>query len=76
MTIAIVMIAITTTTNNIINPIVIYKHGKTARDNEDTDKTAHEKEAEKYGTYVGNPVIGAIVRTLGEIGQFFFYSVT
>ena len=35
---------------------------------------AHEKSAEQYGKYVGDPIVAGTVRAIGEVGQFFYYT--
>ena len=44
------------------------------QDYQNFDEFAHEKVAEQYGSYVGNPFIAALFRAGGETGQFFYYS--
>ena len=34
----------------------------------------HEQSAEAYGNYVNSALVGSIIRTLGETGQFFMYT--
>ena len=64
-----------------LNPIRITYYGSRAMSDEangsisETErKKAHERAAEAYGNYVGNPISGGIIRIVGETGQFFIYT--
>ncbi|MFT6332815.1 MAG: hypothetical protein ACJAW3_001163, partial [Lentimonas sp.] len=35
---------------------------------------AHEESAEKWGNYVGDAEVSGVIRTAGEVGQFFYYT--